>query len=296
MMEILMSPELPPSLDAFLAAPLDDVCAVAPVTAIYAVGGTRRQAVLAGIPADSDDYPRFSSDRLLDTLSTLFSCGVRHAIVTILQSPQMAEVGRYRERLMHWLAEGTSGPEVLAAYRRRGWRVRLIGGEDVPVLHTAASTLREATPHGQATVWYYTSVDPQDHWRRVFDAAAAGARTQAEVIRAICGEDVPPAELYLAFGKPLFGTDLFPLALAAGTMQCYWTQRPGYDLPEADLRRVLYDYAFTRRTWRADKLPRYAAVTQQQALWERGDIVGIGRRVGGFWYPTAEGIPSEEHL
>ncbi|HWQ12743.1 MAG TPA: hypothetical protein VNL77_08085 [Roseiflexaceae bacterium] len=291
-----MSLNLPPSLEAFLAAPLDDVRAVAPATAIYAVGGTRRQAVLAGIAADGDDYPRFSFERLLDSLSTLFRCGVRHAIVTILQSPQMAEVGRYRERLMHWLAEGTSSREALAAYRARGWRVRLIGGEAVPALDAAAATLRESTPHGQATVWYYTSVDPQDHWRHILAAGAEGARTQAEVIRAICGEDVPPAELYLAFGKPLFGTDLFPLALAAGTVQCYWTQRPGYDLPEADLRRVLYDYAFTRRTWRADKLPRYAAVSAQRGLWNRGDILGIGRRVGGFWYPVAEGIPPEESL
>jgi hypothetical protein len=281
-----MPDRTPMSLDDFMRAPLDEVRAVAPRTVLYAVGGTRRQAVLAGLSPDGEEYPRFSAARMYECLERLFDYGVQHVIATVLQSPQLAEVGRYRERVMAWLEDGLAGDEALAVYRERGWRARLLGGDTAPELDGLRRTLRESTPAGRATLWYYVSLTPDEHWHTILQAAASGARTQAEVVAAVAGEAVPPAELLIAFGKPLFGGDIFPSVFAAGTMQCYWTQRPGYDLPDADLRRILYDYAFTRRTWVPDKRPRYESLVQQRDLWAQGALVGVGRRAGGFWYPV----------
>lgn len=276
----------PLSLEEFLAAPVSLVRSVTPATVLYAVGGTRRQAVLAGLTPDGEEYPRYAVAQMYACLDRLFTYGVQNVIATVLQSPQLAEVGRYRERVMAWVRDGLAGDAALQIYRERGWRVRLLGGESDPELARIAARLQEETPVGQTTLWYYVSLAPDAHWRSVLAAAHAGATTQQEAIAALAGEPLPPAEMLIAFGKPLFGGDIFPVAFAAGTMQCYWTQRPGYDLPDGDLRRMLYDYAYTRRTWVADKRSRYDQLEDQRAVWERGRIVGIGRRVGGFWYPA----------
>jgi hypothetical protein len=101
------------------------------------------------------------------------------------------------------------------------------------------------------------------------------------------GEELPLATLYLAFGKPMFVPDLLP-PLLSGDVQCYWTQRPGYDLDERSLRQIIYDYAYLRPTWTRDKSARYADVEAQRSLWEHAPTLGLGRRVGAFWYPISE--------
>ena len=69
----------------------------------------------------------------------------------------------------------------------------------------------EATPQSaQHTVWWYASTTPDGYWAEVFAAVRrAQAGTQAELIRAIYGEDVPPATLLVSFGKPMIVLPLF---------------------------------------------------------------------------------------
>jgi hypothetical protein len=273
--------------EAWLAeVPRDELAAAAPATLVYTPGGTRRRAVLAGIDASSDDYPEWSRRRALESFDLLFSYGVRHLFTNALCPPQLAEVGHYRERVLAWTAEGLAGPGALEDYARLGWRVKMVGADDLPELRDAATRLDEAAPaQWTQTLWWCVTAEPGAAWRRLFDAVGhSGARTQAEAIRALYGEDVPPATLWLGFGKPFFSHDMFPLLLS-DAVQCYWDQRPGYVVDEQLLRRVLFDYAFTRRTWSADKRERYGAVARERELWDRRVVLGLGRRVGHFWYP-----------
>jgi hypothetical protein len=285
----------PPHLEDFLTAPIDQVRAVAPATVFVAPGGTRREAVLAGISPQSEEYPRWSRDRMFECIDLLFRHGVRHMFLTALRSAPLAEVGRFRDRLIDWTAENMAGPEVLAHYARLGWRVRLIGVEDVPELHAAAIRLEEATPaHWDHTLWLYVSSSPDAHWRSILDAAhRAQSQTRAELVRALYGEDIPPATLCLSWGKPMIGTDLMPL-LVAGEVQCYWTQRPGFAQGQRTIREIFYDYAYTRHTWRQDKSSRYIGVLDQRDIWENAPVLGVGQRVGAFWYPAdADSVATE---
>ena len=115
------------------------------------------------------------------------------------------------------------------------------------------------------------------------------ACTRAEAIHALYGEDVPLITLYLAFGKPTISADLLP-PLLAGPVQCYWTQRPGYQLTTDELRLVLFDNAFLRKTWREDKTGRAEQAMATRAAWEQGPILGLGMRIGPFWYPRPYAI------
>jgi hypothetical protein len=292
-----MTTTAPPSLEEFLLAPIEQVAAVAPTAMFLAPGGTRREAVLAGISPQSEEYPRWSRQRMIECIELLFRLGVRHLFVTALRSAPLAEVGHFRDRLIDWTDQGMAGAEALADYARLGWRVRLIGAEQLPELHAAAERLYAATPTSyEHTLWMYVSGSADAHWDAILAAAQrAQARTRSEVVRALYGEDIPQATLCLSWGKPMVGADIIPL-LVAGEVQCYWLQRPGFSQGERAIRQIFYDYAYTRRTWRQDKSARYSDVGAQRAAWERPLVLGLGRRIGAFWYPDFDVLPIEQSI
>lgn len=275
-----------PTLAEFMAASPADVAGVMPETLVYTTGGTRRSAALAGLSPQSDEYARWTRERMIACFELLFRFGCRHIFTTMIRPGQFAEVGPYRDRLLDWLEWGLAGPEALADYARLGWRVRLLGAESMPELQPLAQRLLDTTPaRYTATLWYQVMPEPGSPWEWILNAARRSqARTQADAIRALYGEDIPLAKLYLAFGKPMFVADLMP-PLLASEVQCYWIQRPGYLDDELLLRRILYDYTYLRPTWRLDKSTRYGTLEANRALWQQPLVLGTGRHVGAFWYP-----------
>lgn len=277
------------SLEQFLAAPVAEVARVMPETIVYTTGGTRRSAVLAGISPQSDEYARWTRERMIECFEILARYGARHIFTTMIRPSQFAEIGRYRERLLEWLEWGLVGHESLADYKRLGVRVRLIGAESLPELQPIADRLVSATPeHYTTTLWYQVIPDPQAPWKWLLNAVhRSQAHTQAEAIRALYGEDIPLAKLFFAFGKPMVVDDLLP-PLLAGEVQSYWLQRPGYLLDEQLLRRILYDYAYLRPTWQIDKSLRYGTLQANRSMWQQPLVLGYGRHVGPFWYPDVD--------
>jgi hypothetical protein len=276
-----------PSLEAFLTAPIDEVARIAPRSLIFAVGGSRRAAALAGVDPLGDGYASYSRGRMMAALDRIFSLGVQYIFTPAIRPGQLAEVGRYRARLLAWADEGLAGTDALMEYAQRRWRVRLLGTDDVPELQEAAARLVAATPTTwQRTVWWYVNVTSESPWTHILSAVQrAEAYTWADAVRALYGEDVPLVTMLLSFGKPMFVPDIIP-PLLVGDMQCYWYQRPGYEIDERTLRRIFYDYAYLRPTWRADRADRYDNLTRQRALWETDVVLGVGERVNDFWVPS----------
>jgi len=164
-----------------------------------------------------------------------------------------------------------------------------VGAESMPELQPIAERLRVATlEQSTATVWYHVIPEPGTPWQWHLNAALrAQARTQTEAIRALYGEGIPLAKLYLGFGKPMFVADLLPPVIAS-EVQCYWSQRPGYLDDEQVLRRILYDYAYLRPTWRLDKSSRYDTLAASRSLWQQPLVLGYGKHIGPFWYPEVD--------
>ncbi|NJN15311.1 MAG: hypothetical protein HC822_02930 [Oscillochloris sp.] len=280
-------PELP-DLETFLQAPREVIAALMPPTLVYAQGGTRRDAALHGVDPSDDGYADWSQQRMITTMDLLFNYGVQH-IFTIAAAPsQFAEVGRYREKLIGWIVEGLAGAAAIRRWRELGWRIRIVGAEDDAEIQQAAAVLRESLPDTGRTIWWYVNPQAGAHWQRLIALAKqAEVLTQADLIAAWFGEPLPPAKLLLSFGKPIFDADVLPLPLL-DRAQCYWSQRPGYSLDETMVRRILYDYRYLRGTWRSDKHNRYATIAQHADIWHRGAVVGLGARLGDFWYPQSE--------
>ena len=49
---------------------------------------------------------------------------------------------------------------------------------------------------------------------------------------------------------------------------------------------AFYDYAYLRATWQADKEGRATAARAHRSIWESAQTLGLGTRLGPFWYPA----------
>lgn len=282
-----------PTLKEFLAAPIEEVAKVAPATMIYAPGGTRRQAVFEGIEPWSDDYMQWIRPHFFRCGELIFHCGVTHLIMPFITPGNLQEVNRYRNQLLEKAKWALGGLESQADYKRLGWRVRLLGSESLPELKVVAEYLVENTPSKSEHTLYWLAVpDIDSPWQELLAAVAQSqAKTRAEAILALYGEEIPPATLYLATGKPTISFDLIP-PLLVGQIHAYWSQQPGYTLNETQLRTIFYDYAYLRPTWRAEKLDRAQEALAHRPAWEEAPMLGLGMRLGPFWYPAPMSSPA----
>ncbi len=283
-----MSEFPPPSLDEFLQSSLEDVRRVAPSTLIYAASGTRRAAALAGVETSGDKFAQWSKGELFRCIDLIFQHGVEHLFMPMLGPSQFQEnTANYREHLWRWFIDGLAGPDAIAHYQRAGWRVRFAFGEFIPPLQEATELLLTKSPtDARHTLWCYAVPDFQRVWSWVIEAVqGAGAMNYADAVQAIYGEQIPPAAIYLGTVKPLISAFQLPPLLVVDEVECYWSQRPGYSLDEKQLRSILYDYAFLRKTWLEDKTDRAEQALADQEIWRRGDVLGLGERLGPFWHP-----------
>ncbi|MGB0385194.1 MAG: hypothetical protein ACPGWR_10250 [Ardenticatenaceae bacterium] len=287
-----------PSLEEFLAAPVEEVAKIAPATMIYSPSGTRRAAVLTGVSGQGHDYASWSRKRMLECIDLIFRHGVRHIFMPPVAPSLFNEItSEYREHLWNWLDWGLAGAEALADYQRFGWRVRIPFGKNLPRLRAATARLEAATPPKSAhTLWLYIVPDYNLPWQWILEAIHdSRVQTLDDAIRASYGEEIPPPTLCLASGKPTFSSSMMPPLITRSRIDCYWSQRPGYSLDERELRTILYDYAYLRKTWRADKSGRAEKALMYRTAWEQGPTIGLGMRLGPFWYPAPISPPPENN-
>ena len=265
------------SFDDFLDIPNDKCVQYVPSTMVYAPSGTRRRAVLAGFAPDSDEYASWSKSQMIEACRLIFDHGVRHVITVLAMPQQFQETGVYRSRLLDWIRWGIGGPEALRDYRCFGWAARIICDPSLELLVELDRWLQQhpATADSRSTLWYVVVRNSGSLWHAAADRLTRmDVTSEAQAIRSLYGTDIPPAELFLGFGKPVISSELVPPFLL-GNMHCYWSQRPGYSLTKSEFRQILYDFAILRSVQDENK-PRAAPVTTQAELWDNSAIIGLG--------------------
>ncbi len=285
-----------PSLDEFLAAPIEEIAKVAPETMIFNAGGTRRRALLAGISPTSKEYPQWSRQQMINALNLLFEHGVQHVFTSVLAQNNFAETTpSYREQLVNWVIEGLSGEAALEDYRRLGLQARVIGADSIPGLEFLSTRLIEKASRPNApTIWFSISTTMEAPWEAMFQTLhEKGATTRQELIKHLYKEDIPLVTLFLGNGKPQLNPGMIP-PLLMGQVHYYWRQHLGYDLDSHTFRHILYDYAYLRRTWTSDKSGRAEQIEKFSHYWESPPVLGLGQRLGPFWYPLTDAVGSGE--
>ena len=286
-----------PTLEEFLAFPIDKIRSVVPASLIFAAGGTRRSVALSGMTRD--DYASWALQHMLETYQTFYNYGVRHLIAPITHPRMFKEKGHYGENFITWMEQGLAGPETLKYYHKAGWNVHLIVAAStttsdprVQRVQKLAQYIGETTPHADTHLWYFVVPDYDDLWRWVIERLVTIQHqiTGRHAIKSLYGIDIPPADLLVSFGKPTMSPDILPPFLW-NVVQAYWTQQPSYMLNGDTLPRIFYDYAYLRNTYRTDKTGREEAVLSSSELWTNGPTIGLGNRVGPYWYPQPFSIP-----
>jgi hypothetical protein len=225
---------------------------------------------------------------MMGCLQLIFRHGVQHVVTALIVESHNQETTRgYRDQIVRWTRWAVAGPEALHDYTRLGWRARLLGGASWPELAALDAELTAATSHHAGpTVWFSVASRPALEWQQILRVAVAHQITDRQaLVRAVYGEEIPPATLYLGAGKPQVVESIVP-PLLVGKLECYWRQHLGYDLDERTFRMILYDFAYVRPTWRADKTGRAEQILAYQEAWHDPPVIGLGIHVGPFWYPA----------
>lgn len=275
-----------PTEAEFLLAPQEVVAAVAPRSLVYAPGGTRRSAAFAGIEPWSADYLRIGQDQITACLATIFQYGVENVFTPTIMVGHANEVDDIASQLMLPMGRFITDPRLLEIFRSHGWRVRVAPSAYQEILQPFIDILdKNSPPNARHTWWMTFTPSYESWWSTLFDTVkSAQVSTREEAIRALYGEDVAPISLCIAFGKLMVSPDFFP-PLLMDNVQCYWSQQAGYSLTDERFRKILYDYAYLRPTWQKDKSSRAKEAQPYQAIWEEEVILGLGQRLGPFWYP-----------
>jgi hypothetical protein len=285
--------EVTPSQEEFITAPLEMIAAVAPRSLLYAPGGTRRSAAFAGVEPWSKEYLRLGQDGIVRCLEVIFRHGVEHVFTPSIMVGHANEVENIEQQLIIPMGRFVTNPRLLQLCRERGWRMKIAPSAYHDVLQPFMEQLEKNSPENAKHTWWMSFTPNYESWWSTLFALAKSEQVTSrdDAIHALYGEEIPPITLCLSFGKPMISPDFIP-PLLMDNVHCYWSQQAGYGLTDAQFRKVLYDYAYLRQTWQKDKALRAKEAQVQQEVWEQEVIVGLGKRLGPFWYPELSQLPS----
>jgi tuberculosinol/isotuberculosinol synthase len=105
------------------------------------------------------------------------------------------------------------------------------------------------------------------------------------LVRRYYGEDIPPVSLFIGFDK--FSVFDMPL-LSTGEEDLYFSFSPSPYMTERQLRSILYDHIYVRRT----PEPDYTRLTGDEINWMRqyyrnnkDYAFGVGKLRSDLWFP-----------
>ncbi len=270
------------SFDEFRDTPVEQISLLAPKSIIFAAGGTRRAAALAGI-MDQDEYVSWSFAQMIKCFSLFAKYGVQHIITHAIVPTQWAETtSGYREGLVSMVAKGLASEKSIAIFKKLGWKCCLIWDDHIQELATTGNNLNDTFSDEEysVTVYFFATSTYGVHYENLLKAARPGATTQAELIQKQFGQEIPPVELFVGFGKPVISAVVCPPILMAEFASTYWLQKPGYLTDEIDILKILYDFVITRNP----EVDEQTDLTLDEMHTDA--IMGLGKRVGPFWYPV----------
>ncbi|MBN1284446.1 MAG: diterpene synthase [Anaerolineae bacterium] len=295
-------------LETFLNLPTAGIAglvrAAGPKVCAFPINGTRRWFMLEHPPQPGDDpvtaYYEAISKRHVALYKMLFDHGV-DTLLTPVFGPDLAERGA---AYMHMATAGLSRlakhPDFVNFYAEYGVRVRFYGDyrrffappyDDLPAQFDAVTAQTAAFERRRL----FFGVCAQDAYAtaaelmiRYYDAHGRAPDKDA-LVTMYYGEPVPPPDFFIGFDK--FCVFDVPL-VTTGHEDLYFTVSPSLYLTERQLREILYDHCYARRSSETD----YAEMTPEG--WNAmgsfyrvnlGKTLGVGAKHEhlGFWYPRA---------
>jgi hypothetical protein len=273
----------------------------APLVVVFPINGTRRwfllqQAVDPGRFAGTSYYQAMELQHI-QMYRLFFEHGVHTLLTPIFGADLMERGDEYVQSAMNGIARLVTEPHFLNFYDLFQVRVRFYGDyrkhfTGTPYAHLIdlfAGITQRTREYNRHRLFF--GLFANDATETV---AELGVRyylqhqqlpDRRSLVSLYYGEYVEPVSFFLGFDK-LSAFDM-PL-LATGSEDLYFTTSPSLDLTARQLRQILYDHLYTRRSPEAD----YEALAPAERAWMQAfytanheTTLGLGVLRGGIWYP-----------
>jgi hypothetical protein len=268
-------------------------------TAAIAVNGTRRWFILEYglLPEDHPQQYLDAMSRAYMRLCRLFfSLGITTLVMPVF-GPELAGRGAsYRSMAAGGLAHLAADHALLQFYAAEGIRVHCYGDyrtyfHDTPEAYLsdlldglAPQTASHAPYRLFLGVCAETATEHLIRLGAAYTQQTGRPPDKRKLVELYYGDDVAPIAMFIGFDQ--FCMFDVPL-LTTGAEDLYFTVAPSPYLNETQLRDILYDHLFMRRTSKdtanlggidLPAMRRFYAVNRHATL-------GLGLRYGGVWYP-----------
>jgi tuberculosinol/isotuberculosinol synthase len=293
-------------LEEFLQLATSDVAALVKATGqkvcVFPVNGTRRWFMLEHADKIGDDFLAAYMDEAIKNhvqlCAMLFDHGIETILAPVFGRELMRRGDEYTRRVgIDGLVRTATDHTYRDFFSQYDVKVRFYGDyRDVLT----------GTPYEYALKSMYEVTEATRHniGRRLFFGVFADesletiARLSVEhylaqgavpdkqtLIRKYYGEDLPPVSIFIGFDK--FSVFDMPM-LATGEEDLYFSVSPSPYMTECQLRTILYDHIYMRRT----PEPDYAQLSAQDLDWLReyyrsnkDRALGVGKLQFDLWLP-----------
>lgn len=294
------------SLDEFLALPTAEVAhlvhAAGSQVCVFPINGTRRWFILEYGQNVSGDpisvYMDIASQRHIDLYRLFFDHGIDTLITPAFGPDLLLRGDDYVRRVgAGGLARLASHPVFLNYYDENDVRVHFYGDHRRSLSQTEYAYLSdlfdeaaEKTKHNDRYRLFF-GVFAQDATQTIAELSVdyfskyGKAPDKRALIELYYGEYVEPVDMFIGFDK--FSVFDMPL-LATGEEDLYFTVSPSPYMTERQLRTILFDHIYTRRTPEPDIFNISAEACsklRQYYLEHQEDTLGIGQLYCGVWIP-----------
>lgn len=294
------------SLEHFLQLPTQEVATLVKATGqkvcVFPVNGTRRWFMLEHSDEIGNDffeaYMNASIKNHVELCSMLFDHGIHTILAPVFGRELMERGDEYTQRVgIDGLVRTATDLNFRKFYEQYSVKVRFYG--DYRDVLTGTSY-----EYALKSIYEVAEITKHNSRFRLFfgvfadEVTATIARLSVEhylahsavpdkeaLIRKYYGEDLPPVSIFIGFDK--FSVFDMPL-LSTGEEDLYFSLSPSPYMTERQLRAILYDHIYVRRT----PEPDYTALGHDELNWLRNYYrnnkdyaFGVGKLKFNLWIP-----------
>ncbi len=291
--------------ERFLQLPVNEVAAIVKATGqkvvVFPVNGTRRWFTLEHTDKIGSDFFKTYMDESIknhvELCSILFDHGIHTILAPVFGRELMHRGDEYTRRVgMDGLVRTATDNHYRKFFEKYKVRVRFYGdyrdvlkGTEFETVLGSIYDVMEATKHNTGFNLYFgvfaDEVTETISRLSVEHYLAHGAvPDKGALIRKYYGEDLSPVSIFIGFDK--FSVFDMPL-LATGEEDLYFSVSPSPYMTERQVRAILYDHIYVRRT----PEPDYTKMGSEELDWLReyyrankDFAFGVGKLKFNLWF------------
>ena len=298
-------------LQSFLTLPTEEVATIVRASGskvcVFPINGTRRWFMLEYGDQEWDDpiaaYMDIAAKRQIELYKLFFNHGIDTLITPVIGSEILATRDAYMQKIgADGLERFATHPDFLSFYEQYGVRARFYGDYQKHLANTPYEHLSnifdgliETTCLGNRfRLFFGAFADNLSATQVVAELAVQYFKEygtvpdQKKIVELYYGEYVGKANIFIGFDR--FAAFDYPL-INWGEEDLYFTVAPSPYITERQLRAILYDHLFTRRTKELD----YTNLSTEDQQWlknyyhqNQDTILGIGSIQRGIWFPDQD--------